>query len=1154
MTSSVNVEDEGKVRKMDEDEEEISGFVCPHCPHFVRLESEQLLFDHWKICHDKDGEEADGRTGGKSTWRAHSFNDKCRKGLTCKYCAKRIWRDGSKCSLCRYPCHDKCAVKAMTESSCPGFHQSTNPIVKNIRKVVTGNKIRYVTEYVDLDMTYITPRIIAMSFPASGLMATYRNSLNDVASLLNSKYGSHYLVFNVSDKSYDISKLDHQVLDFGWPDHMAPPLERLCSIILSLSSWLESDEKNVVVVHCKGGKGRTGVVVASYFSFRKLFNNAEDAMYHFALKRFANAEVGGAHVGVSNPSQRRYVRYIDSIVNGNLQVWPKPIRLLHVVMQTIPRFSRSHGCRPVLVIYEDVNKEIYRSPDPEQVVEKTERFFKINVGIEGKGLVVKGDITIRLFHRSRHGNDNLILFTQIHTATIDSNVLTLEKKDLDEACRDKRVADNANLTLVFGDLDKKITRRSMAESSESIALYQNAVRNTVNDHLLDIGIGQGRAFNGLAEGSEMGIGHDGDDDEEEAYDEYDKEQEDDVAADAAKLVVADHLNHRTFRKTLISQAKKLESIMKGEEKCKVDLDEDGEEMGEGEIVDDTQSSGEYIQIFNENDVHEESGDEDNGSIDALANELVMMDEGNDVYGADSSEEVETATEEEEWLQRLKLEDSEDSEMGKDEETSTCVELKHPAFERLPHVAQTCSASKQGDSINADCDTSSEADDVELDSSNPFSGIVPQSPSSNSQKVILRDVAARGRDRNRNQPQTHSSSYLQVDFGKEWRERLVESTTSEDERRSSTSPSLSSHPHPKSLSPSSVKLRKLACKGKRTRSSASMIVNDKSNPFSSSYDHAHQQASRTTVNGKVGGDGQNKGRHGVLKQKLESGLRSKDGLAAESRQRPKSANAGSLLMRERTDKLTKGNHNIPLSSLNPSSFTSTATTTTTSSTSSSSSSVPTSLSASSSQHLKISSPTIKADNHDQHHEDDSGTCPPHSSLVKVCSAQLLSLPYYMGELPQDKCNRLLMEKASSGEFIVILLPRQKQGDAVRRSCAVHLMLCLRVRKGIILHFNLQFVGESMGHFKLYLFPTNSDGCTTKLGVSSDSKKWSEAFPSLQELVSFYQHNPIFQTSKGNKVRLGSGFGVLGLMSSSLQSSSPVRKVHSVRRTHNNNNKV
>ena len=38
-------------------------------------------------------------------------------------------------------------------------------------------------------------------------------------------------IINVSEKSYDVSQFYNQVLDFGWPDHQAPQLERLCRCV-----------------------------------------------------------------------------------------------------------------------------------------------------------------------------------------------------------------------------------------------------------------------------------------------------------------------------------------------------------------------------------------------------------------------------------------------------------------------------------------------------------------------------------------------------------------------------------------------------------------------------------------------------------------------------------------------------------------------------------------------------------------------------------------------------------------------------------------------------------------------------------------------------------------------------------------------------------
>lgn len=50
-----------------------------------------------------------------------------------------------------------------------------------LRKLVSGKRRRFQDGQYDLDITYITPRIIAMSFPASGYVeTTYWNHIKDV--------------------------------------------------------------------------------------------------------------------------------------------------------------------------------------------------------------------------------------------------------------------------------------------------------------------------------------------------------------------------------------------------------------------------------------------------------------------------------------------------------------------------------------------------------------------------------------------------------------------------------------------------------------------------------------------------------------------------------------------------------------------------------------------------------------------------------------------------------------------------------------------------------------------------------------------------------------------------------------------------------------
>ena len=80
-----------------------------------------------------------------------------------------------------------------------------------LRTIVSGNKKRYVDRKYNLDLSYITPRIIAMAYPASGLESVYRNQIDKVSKFLIERHKSNYMVFNLSGRKYDKSKFDFKV-------------------------------------------------------------------------------------------------------------------------------------------------------------------------------------------------------------------------------------------------------------------------------------------------------------------------------------------------------------------------------------------------------------------------------------------------------------------------------------------------------------------------------------------------------------------------------------------------------------------------------------------------------------------------------------------------------------------------------------------------------------------------------------------------------------------------------------------------------------------------------------------------------------------------------------------------------------------------------
>uniref|UniRef100_A0A8C0WBG2 Phosphatase tensin-type domain-containing protein n=1 Tax=Castor canadensis TaxID=51338 RepID=A0A8C0WBG2_CASCN len=152
----------------------------------------------------------------------------------------------------------------------------------------------------ELDLVYITERIIAVSFPSTANEENFRSNLREVAQMLKSKHGGSYLLFNLSERRPDITKLHNKVLEFGWPDLHTPALEKICSVCKAMDTWLSADPHNVVVLHNKGNRGRIGVVIAAYMHYSNISARSEGSG-RFAMKRFYEDKI----VPIGQPSQRR---------------------------------------------------------------------------------------------------------------------------------------------------------------------------------------------------------------------------------------------------------------------------------------------------------------------------------------------------------------------------------------------------------------------------------------------------------------------------------------------------------------------------------------------------------------------------------------------------------------------------------------------------------------------------------------------------------------------------------------------------------------------------------------------------------------------------------------------------------------------------------
>lgn len=221
-----------------------------------------------------------------------------------------------------------------------------------VRKLVSKNKKRYHDKHlnVKLDLSYIESRIIAMGYPAdSPFEKLYRNSIDEVEKFLNQHHKGRYMIYNLCSETnrvpsnfldqnqnpgtgYDIHRFNCRVKNFGFKDHCPPNFDLTVEFCKHALDWLNQHEDNVLAIHCKAGKGRTGVMICCLMIYlsawlgqhystttaerEKLTWTTEQAMQHYAEKRTKDGK------GVTIPSQIRYIRYFEAWMRWDLKYVP----------------------------------------------------------------------------------------------------------------------------------------------------------------------------------------------------------------------------------------------------------------------------------------------------------------------------------------------------------------------------------------------------------------------------------------------------------------------------------------------------------------------------------------------------------------------------------------------------------------------------------------------------------------------------------------------------------------------------------------------------------------------------------------------------------------------------------------------------------------
>ncbi|XP_058534348.1 tensin-3 [Ochotona princeps] len=317
----------------------------------------------------------------------------------------------------------------------------------------------------ELDLTYITERIIAVSFPAGGCEESYLRHLQEVTRMLKSKHGDNYLVINLSERSYDLTKLNPKIMDVGWPELHAPPLDKMCTICKAQESWLNSDPQHVVVIHCRGGRGRIGVVISSYMHFTHVSASADQALDRFAMKKFYDDKVAA----LIQPSQKRYVQFLSGLLSGAVKMNTSPVFLHCVVLHGTPSFDAGGACRPFVKLYQAM-QPVYTSAIYNVGPESPS---KICLLVEPAQLL-KGDIMVKCYHKKHHtATRDTVFRLQFHTGAVQGYRLLFVKEELDGACTDDRFPGYGKVELVFSASPEKMQGSEHLHSDHGVTVDYN---------------------------------------------------------------------------------------------------------------------------------------------------------------------------------------------------------------------------------------------------------------------------------------------------------------------------------------------------------------------------------------------------------------------------------------------------------------------------------------------------------------------------------------------------------------------------------------------------------------------------------------------------------------------------------------------------------
>eukprot|EP01125_Pyxidicula_operculata_P014078 TRINITY_DN466_c3_g1_i1.p1 TRINITY_DN466_c3_g1~~TRINITY_DN466_c3_g1_i1.p1 ORF type:complete len:1507 (-),score=496.27 TRINITY_DN466_c3_g1_i1:162-4682(-) len=324
---------------------------------------------------------------------------------------------------------------------------TADPVVKGFKQLVSLKKKRYKDEKYDLDLAYITDRVIAMGFPAEGMESFYRNSMEDTQRFLNEYHPNAHKVYNLcSERGYAPNKFFRQG-HFPFDDHNVPPIEVIYDFCVDFDSWMNQNDSNIGAIHCKAGKGRTGLMICAYLLYR--YGNKvsiQDAFDFYADRRTKNKK------GVTICSQKRFVNYFASTINEfKLSTWQpdRPLKMEYIKLENpptgiIPTFFAAVGFGDKKTTYD---WKLNNTPNKHREGQK-----EMTMHLHPQSFIVNRETRVEVFDEA--SKQKTMFYFWFHSRFIpENNELVLPLSELDKIKNKEKYPSNFKVIVKFAPIE-----------------------------------------------------------------------------------------------------------------------------------------------------------------------------------------------------------------------------------------------------------------------------------------------------------------------------------------------------------------------------------------------------------------------------------------------------------------------------------------------------------------------------------------------------------------------------------------------------------------------------------------------------------------------------------------------------------------------------